>query len=228
MSGTAIPVSPGATTTYNMVGNVTDALGCTVAGSGTATVTVNLPPTSAILSVVGPTTICSGIGANLTVTIIGGTSPYTININNGVGTIANYVSGTPIPINPAVTTTYAMVGNVMDAAGCTVAGSGSALVTVNPSPTAAVLSVSGTSTICAGSGANLIVTITGGTSPYSISLNNGIGVINNYVSGTPIPVSPATTTTYNMVGNVTDALDVLLLAVAQPPSRLTYLQQVQF
>ena len=47
-----------------------------------------------------------------TVTITGGTSPYTININNGVGRIANYVSGAPIPVNPAVTTTYAMVGNV--------------------------------------------------------------------------------------------------------------------
>ena len=156
VSGTAIPVSPATTTTYNMVGNVTDASGCTVAGSGTATVTVNIPPTSAVLSLSGAGTVCSGTGTTLIVTITGGTSPYTINVNNGVGTITNYVSGTPILVSPAATTTYAMVGNVTDAAGCTVAGSGSALVTVNPSPTAAVLSVSGASTICGGSSANLM------------------------------------------------------------------------
>jgi len=200
VSGTPIPVSPAATTTYNMVGNVVDANGCSVAGSGSATVTINTPPTSAVLS--GAATICSGTSTNLSVAITGGTSPYTITINNGVGTINNYVSGTPIPVSPGATTTYNMVGNVVDANGCTVAGTGSAIVTVNPSPTSAVLS--GSTTLCSGGSANLVVNITSGTGPFSITIDNGVGTINNYVSGTPIPVSPATTTTYNMVGNVTD------------------------
>jgi gliding motility-associated-like protein len=220
VSGTPIPVSPAATTTYNMVGNVTDANGCTVAGSGTATVTVNTPPASAVLS--GAATICAGGSANLIVTITGGTGPYTINIDNGVGVINNYVSGTPIPVSPAATTTYGMVGNVTDAAGCTVAGTGTATVTVN-SPTSAVLS--GTASICAGNSANLTVTITGGTGPYTINVDNGVGVINNYVSGTPIPVSPAATTTYNLVGNVTDAngctvagTGTATITVTTPPS----------
>ena len=146
-----------------------------------------------------------GSSANLIVTITGGTSPYSITLNNGIGTINNYVSGTPIPVNPATTTTYNMVGNVTDASGCTVAGSGTATITVNPPPTSAILSVVGSGTICTGSGANLTVTITGGTSPYTITINNGVGTINNYVSGTSIPVNPAATTTYAMVGNVTDA-----------------------
>src|SRR3989337_1787630 len=135
-----------------MVGNITDASGCPVAGSGSATITVNTPPTAAVLS--GAATICSGASTNLAVTITGGTSPYTININNGVGIINNYVSGTAIPVSPGITTTYAMVGNVTDASGCTVSGSGSATITLTPSPTA---TITGTTSICNGSSTNLTV-----------------------------------------------------------------------
>jgi gliding motility-associated-like protein len=150
-----------------------------------------------------PSTICSGTSANLKVTITGGTSPYSFTIDNGVGAINNYVSDTPISVSPGSTTTYSIVGNVTDASGCNVSGSGNATVTVNPSPASATLT--GTASICAGSSTDLKVTITGGTSPYKIIINKGIGSINNYVSDTPIPVSPASTTTYDIVGVVTDA-----------------------
>jgi hypothetical protein len=80
-------------------------------------------------------------------------------------------------------------------------------VTLNPQaagPTASVLS--GNATICNGSSTNLNVAITGGTSPYTVVYNDGTNnfTVNNYVSGTNIPVSPTTTTTYSLV-SVTDA-----------------------
>lgn len=202
VSGAPIPVNPAATTTYNMVGNVTDATGCSVAGSGSATVTVHTPPSNATIS--GNSTICSGTSANIKVTITGGVGPFSVTIDNGVGTINNYASGAAIAVSPLVTTTYHVTA-ATDANGCNATVlAGSAKVTVKPSPTSAVLS--GSTSICGGAGpANLTVTITGGTSPYTININNGVGIINNYVSGTPIPVNPAATTTYSMVGNVTDA-----------------------
>jgi gliding motility-associated-like protein len=64
--------------------------------------------------------------------------------------------------------------------------------------------ISGAATICEGATTPLQVTITGGTSPYSITVNNGVGTINNYVSGTNIPVTPAATSTYLLTA-VSDA-----------------------
>jgi len=75
-----------------------------------------------------------------------------------------------------------------------------------PGPTASVLSVNGPSTICNGSSANLIVTITGGTSPYTVVYTDGTNnfTVNTYISGSDIPVSPTLNTTYSLV-SVTDA-----------------------
>ncbi|MBK9484510.1 MAG: LamG domain-containing protein [Chitinophagaceae bacterium] len=69
-----------------------------------------------------------------------------------------------------------------------------------------VLAVSGASTICAGGTANLTTTITGGVSPYTVVYTDGTTnfTVNNYVSGTNIPVTPSGTTSYSLV-SVTDA-----------------------
>ncbi len=70
---------------------------------------------------------------------------------------------------------------------------------------------SSSSAICLGSTANIKVDITGGTSPYTIVYNanppggpGGNVTVNNYVSGTSIPVTPSTTTDYTLV-SVTSA-----------------------
>jgi fibronectin-binding autotransporter adhesin len=63
--------------------------------------------------------------------------------------------------------------------------------------------VSGTATICNGSSTNLMVTITGGISPYTVVYSGG--TVNNYTSGSAIAVSPSTTTTYTLT-SVTDAI----------------------
>jgi len=81
-------------------------------------------------------------------------------------------------------------------------------ITVNPpGPTASVLSLSGSSPVCAGSSSAIAVAITGGLSPYTVVYqddNNNQFAVNNYTSGSDIPVTPAATTTYSLV-SVTDA-----------------------
>ncbi|NNV57687.1 MopE-related protein, partial [Limnovirga soli] len=72
--------------------------------------------------------------------------------------------------------------------------------------TASVLSVNGTSSICKGATANLVVTITGGTAPYTVVYSDGTNSFSvpGYISGTDIPVSPTINTTYSLI-SVTDA-----------------------
>jgi gliding motility-associated-like protein len=148
-------------------------------------------PTSAVLS--GDALICAGSSTDLVVTITGGTVPYTITIDNGVGTINNYVSGTPIPVSPGASTTYQLVGNVIDANGCPVAGTGSAAVTVNPPPTA---TISGGGEYCVG-GALPTVTFTfTGAAPFSFTYTDGTTpvTINNHNALTfEVPNAPVGT-----------------------------------
>lgn len=55
---------------------------------------------------------------------------------------------------------------------------------------------------CTGSTANLKVDITGGNSPYKVVINAAPGgnfTVNNYISGSSIPVTPTVSTTYTLV-----------------------------
>ena len=72
-------------------------------------------------------------------------------------------------------------------------------------PTASV--ISGTASICEGDSAAISVTLTGGTSPFTIEYTDGTTVFteSNYISGTNIIVSSLTTSTYTIV-SVTDSL----------------------
>lgn len=76
--------------------------------------------------------------------------------------------------------------------------------TLVPGPTGSV--ISGTASICSGSSTNLRVTITGGTGPFTVVYSNGVTTftVNNYVSATNIPITPAATRTYTIV-SVTNA-----------------------
>jgi len=66
-----------------------------------------------------------------------------------------------------------------------------------PPPTNAVLSLTGATPICAGKPSSIKVDVTGGTGPFTLTIN-GIGVVNNYTSGTNIPVAPLSNTTYTL------------------------------
>lgn len=180
-SGVVSGLSAGATIiTYS----ITDVNGCV--NTAIHNITVNARPTSGVIA--GTTTICSGQSTNLTVTIAGGESPYTVVYTDGTSnfTESSYVSATNISISPTTTKTYTIV-SVTDVNGCTVATpSGSAVVTVNPSPTAGILS--GTATICSDASTNLSVAVTGGIAPFTVVYNNGaLNIpVNSYISGADI------------------------------------------
>jgi gliding motility-associated-like protein len=89
------------------------------------------PPSSATLNVAGSNVICNnGQSTTLSVTIVGGVSPYTVSIS-GLPVINNYVSGTPIAITPLVTTSYSLL-SVTAANGCdALVLNGNPTITVN-------------------------------------------------------------------------------------------------
>ncbi len=169
--------------------------------SNSAPVQFNVNSGSSSASLSGTTSVCKGETANLSITITGGQSPYTVSLSDG-SSITGYTSGAPIPVSPASTTTYTIT-SIADANGCMgTNNSGSATVTVNRGSTAAT--VSGATSICAGQTTNLTVAITGGTSPYTVVLNGVSDPIVNYTSGSNIPVSPTVTTSYT-IASITDA-----------------------
>ncbi|GAB3691860.1 hypothetical protein GCM10027592_10210 [Spirosoma flavus] len=159
-----LAVSPTATTTYTVT--VANATGCVSTTS--TTVTVNDLPNANVSASSG--TICAGQSTTLTAT--GGTS-YTFSTGdvNTTGILA---------VSPTSTTAYSVT--VANANGCI--SSTSAIITVNPSATATLSSV----TICAGETTELIAD--GGTS-YTFST----GEINT--TGR-LQVSPTTNTTYSV------------------------------
>ena len=115
VSATNIKFPIGVTT---VVWTATDAAGNTKTATQTVTVTTTLAATSVILS---GNNICSGTTVNLSFTITGGSSPYTIVYNNGTSnvTVNNYTSGQLLPVTVTSTTTFRVV-SVTDANGCTV------------------------------------------------------------------------------------------------------------
>jgi len=70
-------------------------------------------------SIAADATVCAdNTASTLTVTITGGTGPYTIMYSDGTTqTVTNYNSGDPIAVSPTATTTYMLTG-VMDANMC--------------------------------------------------------------------------------------------------------------
>lgn len=128
--------------------------------NGTSSLQINgtVVPAVTINSVMsGTRPICVGDSANISVAITGGTGPYTLVYSDGSTstTVNNYVSGAAIAVTPASTRTYSIV-SVTDANGNPgTTNSGSAIITVNPLPTATATNI----TTCA-TGA---VTLTGGS-----------------------------------------------------------------
>ncbi len=116
----------------------TDGAGNTKTAIQTVTVSTTLTATSVNLA---SSAICDGQPTNLSFTITGGQSPYTVvyNIGSTPTTANNYASGTPLSISPMATTIYTLV-SVTDAYGCQIMPMGlSATLTVNPNPTISII-----------------------------------------------------------------------------------------
>ena len=202
--------------TYNLTYTLTDAKGCSATES--ITITVNAGPTSAELS--GTDTICNGSSANLIVTITDGTGPYSLEIDN-VGIINSYNSGDAIPVNPTATTTYTLVGNVADAKGCTVVGSGSATITVTNNPNTALTVDTQDTEVC--SGESTFITIQNSEVGINYQLRNDgdDSVIGSVVTGDGNTISLPTGALTNET-----TFNVLASSSTCPPAELATLATI--
>ncbi|MEI6852604.1 MAG: gliding motility-associated C-terminal domain-containing protein [Bacteroidota bacterium] len=168
LGGTPVSVSPLVTTTYTVTGT---ALGCT----GSNSVTLTVYPNPVVTPTVSPTVICNGASVSLSVNSTVPGTMYTWMPGN--------LLGTPTNDTPATTTTYTVTGT---AAGCT--GTSTVTVTVNPNP---VLTPTATpSVICEGSTSSLNVS---SSVPGSI-----FSWMPGTMFGTPVSVTPSSTTTYTV------------------------------
>ena len=190
--------SPTASGVFNYTVTMTG--GCP-GGTNTAsgTITVKPSPTTSIIS--GATAICaSSVGVSYSVTNTAG-STYAWTITGGVQSGGN--TNHNITVDWGATSGAANVKVVeTNSAGCAGVPVNLA-VTINALPTAML---TGTSTICAGSGTSLTVNFTGNT-PWLFKYSDGIitsANINSNFSTFSIPVNPGTTTTYSLV-SVSDA-----------------------
>jgi hypothetical protein len=166
LPGATVTVSPTTTTTYTVTG--TNASGC----SNTATVTITVNPIPTVTAAASSTSICTGNNVTLT-----GSGASTYLWNPGA------ISGSPITVTPASTTTYSVTGT--DVNGCT--GTGTITVTVGAQPTVTV-TPSG-ATICNGSSTTL-------TASGTVSYNWMPGSL----TGSSVVLSPSSTTTYTVTG----------------------------
>ena len=145
--------------------------------SATVSVTVNAPSITATLA--GSATVCAGTSTTLNVAIAGGTAPYKVVYSDGstTTTVSDYASGAPILVTPSSTTTYTLV-SVTDGSNYTAANpSGSAVVTVNTSPTLTSFVASGTLT-CAQPSVTLTATATGADLTYAF-VGPGLNVMSS-------------------------------------------------
>lgn len=173
--------------------------GCGTTNSNQVTVTVNPNlPASVSISASPSTTICSGTNVTFTATPTnGGTPSYQWRLNgSNVGTNSPTYSNNTLANGNTVS--VIMTSTATCATGSP-ATSNTLTMSVNSVSTAAVLS--GSSSVCSGSPANIQVAITGGTSPYTVVYSNGVSniTVNGYLSGSNISVSPTATTTYTLV-----------------------------
>ena len=206
----AAPTTVAGAFTYSLV-SVQDA-SCSQNQSGGAVVTVNPAPTAVIS---GATAICNGDPApNITFTGSTGTTPYTFTYTlNGANQTVSTTGGSSsvmvvAPTTTSGTFTYSLTG-VQDAnaSACGFA-SGSAVVTVNPLPTAMM---GGTATVCLNAPPpNITFTGAAGTAPYTFTYTlNGANKTVSTTGGSSsvivaTPTAVAGTFTYSLV-SVQDA-----------------------
>jgi hypothetical protein len=222
--GTGAAISFGNKTAAGVYSVVATSLeNCTATMAGTVTITVNALPTA--FNVTGTSSYCTG-SAGVAVGLSGSQTGIVYQLKNGSVDVGVTVAGTGSAISFGIQTTgtYTVVAT-NSTSSCTATMTGSAVVT-----SMICLSgvLSGTQTIIAKDAANLVVTVAGGTSPYTIVYNDGTSdiTVNNYVSGTNIVVTPSVSTTYTLIslkdavnanGTVSGSAIVTTTADVTPP-----------
>lgn len=195
----AVSVAVVATTTgtkTNITGNVTSTEGGT-GGTATAVLTV-VPPPTAVVS--GTATICAGQSTTITAVLTGAT-PWTVTWSDGV---VQNVTASPATrtVSPTFNTTYT-VTSLTDAnySSITTGLTGSAVITVKPTPSSVITSAS---SVCsnsignaasvpdAGPGATYLWGVAGGTATSAL---NGRSI--TYTAGASGNVTLTVTVTLN-------------------------------
>ncbi|MEP6734597.1 MAG: gliding motility-associated C-terminal domain-containing protein [Chryseolinea sp.] len=223
-NGATVSVNPTSNTAYTIISVANTITSCSVTApnaniTGTAVITVSPLPTA---SISGTAIICQGDNATLTFTL---TSPGTFNVVYSDGTTnftANGIAnGATVSVSPAANITYSIVSVTNVASSCTVTApnaaiTGSAIITVTPTPTA---NISGTTAICAGGNATLTFTLPA-TGTYDVVYSDGTTNVTatGIVNGATVSVSPATTTTYTIVSITTNGSTCTVTA---PNSNIT-------
>lgn len=181
-------------TTANNIILYTVTAGNTIKGVAFSPKAACNPASSALLSVNGFSTICTGNTTTLQVNITGGVSPYTVVYTDGTNctTVSGYLSGSAIQVSPTNTTTYTLL-SVTGANGCEANGvGGSTTITVNPASVATVsLAASPAAPVCAGNSITYTATATGtGLTPSYTFYVDGIpaqsGSSNSFVYASPV------------------------------------------
>lgn len=199
-------VNPVANTCYALTG-VRDANGCYNTATGELCVNVT-PAARASFTASAPINSCIGSQTCLevslqgigpwNVTVLAGVTPqtFTIGTPNQIGTPSNPVLAC-INVAPVFPTTYTLL-SVTDNSGGACPGMvmGNAVtVNVASAPTASIMNVGPSPTICAGQTANLMVNLTG-NGPWDLTIRDNFGnvITRNGVTATPaiIPVTPVT------------------------------------
>jgi hypothetical protein len=182
---------------------------------------INPLPTA---SISGNATVCLGATAPLiTFTGNGSIAPYTFSykINNGpiitITTISGNSISIPAPTNTAGTFTYTLL-SVQDGSitACTQPQSGTAVITVNPSPLA---TITGGATVCVGNPAPLITfTGSGSTAPYTFTynINNGPYQTITTTSGNAVSIQAPTNLPGTFIYNLVSVSDGSSTNCSQP------------
>ncbi len=188
--------SPSSTTSYWV--SVTGPSPCNGAGGTYTTVNVNTPSTAVTSISGGGGTICQGSGVTLTAS--GGSLGTGANYQWGTGTVVgtNPIGGaTSISYTPSPSSTTSYWVSVTGPSPCNGAGGTYTTVNVN-TPSTAVTSISGTTSVCSGNGTTL--TAVGGSLGTGANYQWGTG----NVVGTS-PIAGATSVSYSVTpGSTTD------------------------
>lgn len=205
----SVPTGSAGSYTYSLVSvSESSSTGCSGSASGSATVVVNPLPTA---SISGNTTVCQNASApSITFTGANGTAPYTFvyRINGGAAQTVATSSGNSVAVSVATGSagvyTYSLV-SVSDASStaCSNVASGSATITINPLPAAAI---SGTTSVCQNAlSPSILFTGSNGTAPYtfSYSINGGtaqtVSTSGGNSIGIAVPTNTAGTFTYTLL-----------------------------
>jgi hypothetical protein len=217
-----VPIQNAGTFAYSLLSvKESSNTACSIAASGTATVTVNPLPTA---SISGNTTVCQNSAAPpIIFTAANGTAPYTFSykINGGavqtIYTTSNTATLT-VPTNTPGIYVYSLV-SVQESSGvsCVNAANGSATVVVNPLPGA---TITGSTSVCQnGASPSIVFTGNGATAPYTFTyqINGGANQTVTTSTGNSVSVSVPTsapgTYVYTLVG-VAEASNVSCSNVA--------------